>query len=335
MINQPPLCIESEPVEENKIDPKKYSVPYPKDKKGDIIYNILFECFPEENNLTIKVNEIADDNTKNKIKPIYSANVSIEEWNKLAPDPSLFNNFSSIFNELRKTDFKNYTLKFYDNYVNLDIKLGEYGFDPIKISLKEEKNEIKDLNPNKIIEENLNLNKENKILEERVNFLEREIELLKSALPNYLDKSLFQKLKSSKIIKEVEQLELINRGINNLFQKNIKDIILKYEFKEKDKNNSLLYFNNIYKNLTNVLLVVKTKEFRSFGAFYQKKENSFKNNFNQNDLYQTERHHSDAPNYGYEDTTVNLGQGNINYIPIQYDINLNPMQYSNSFFFFR
>ena len=273
MKNQPPLSIEPVPVEENKIDPKKFhSVAYPKDKKGDIIYNILFECIPEENNLTIKVNEIADDNAKNKSKPIYSAIVSIEEWNKLAPDPSLFNDFSAIFKELSKIDFKNCTLKFYDNYVDLDIKLGEYGYNPIKISLKEEKNENKDSNPNKIIEENLNLNKENKRLEERVKNLEREIELLKSALPNYLEKSLFQKLKSSKIIKEIEQLELINRGINSLFQKNIKDIILKYEFKEKDKNNSLSYFNNNYKNLTNVLLVVKTKEFRSFGAFYQKKK---------------------------------------------------------------
>ena len=233
---------------------------------------IIFECIPEENNLTIKVNEIADDNAKNKSKPIYSAIVSIEEWNKLAPDPSLFNDFSAIFKELSKIDFKNCTLKFYDNYVDLDIKLGEYGYNPIKISLKEEKNENKDSNPNKIIEQNINLNKENKRLEERVKNLEKEIELLKSALPNYLEKSLFQKLKSSKIIKEIEQLELINRGINSLFQKNIKDIILKYEFKEKDKNNSLSYFNNNYKNLTNVLLVVKTKEFRSFGAFYQKKK---------------------------------------------------------------
>ena len=95
-------------------------------------------------------------------------------------------------------------------------------------------------------------------------------------MPNYLDKSLFQKLKSSKIIKEVEQLELINRGINNLFQKNIKDIILKYEFKEKDKNNSLSYFNNIYKNLTNVLLVVKTKELEASGLFIKKKKTLLK-----------------------------------------------------------
>ena len=92
-------------------------------------------------------------------------------------------------------------------------------------------------------------------------------------------------------------------------------------------------------------MYVKTKEFRSFGAFYQKKENTFKNNFNQNDLYQFNPQGAAGPDYGYEygttnlqvaagldygyeHTTMEVGQGN-NYIPIH----LNPMQYSNSFFF--
>ena len=297
-----------------------YSVTCEKEKNSNVLYGILFEYFPEQKNMTIKINEINDGDTKKKINPIYSVRLSLEEWNRLAPDKSEFKDMSVIFQKLSKINNKNCSLKFHDNSLDLVLKLVEYNYDPMEITLKQEI-ERKDSNPNKIIEENLCLNKENKILEEKIKNLEKEVELLKSALPNYLDKSLFQKLKSSKIIKDLEQLELINRGINNLFRKNIKDIILKFEFKEKEMNNSLSFFDNEYKNLTNILLVFKTKELRSFGAFFQKK-----------DLYKEQVLYEATTTFGAGGASVDgqfnmYGQGNF------YNINFNPIQYPNSFFF--
>jgi hypothetical protein len=240
--------------------------------------------------------------------------------------------------------------------------LQEYNYEKIKISLTEEKKEEEDLNPNKIFEENLKLKKENNRLVERVKYLENEIEFLKSFLPYYLDKSLFLKLKSSQIIKEVQQLELINRGISNLFQKNIKDIIFKYKFNAQDQSNSLSFFSNIYKylgNLTNILLVVKTTKNRSFGAFYQIFRNDYNYNYNKNynniiyanvaaprivETYSKPSPEKNIPS-GNQITVQNdyftmnynmaygqqYGQQSIN--NIKYNINIDPVQYPNSFFF--
>ena len=304
-----------------------YSVTCQKEKNSNILYSILFEYFPEEKNMTIKINEINDGDTKTKINPIYSIRLSLEEWNRLAPDKSEFKDMSVIFQKLNKIDNKNCSLKFHDNSIDLVLKLVEYSYDPMKITLKQEI-ERKDLNPNKIIEENLSLNKENKRLEERIKNLEKEVELLKSALPYYLDKSLFQKLKSSKIIKDIEQLELINRGINSLFQKNIKDIILKFEFKEKEINNSLSFFDNDYKNITNILLVLKTKELRSFGVFFQNKDYHNINMYEVGPSFGTMQYGQGFSQFGAGPGAPNMyGQGNYN------NINFIPTQYPNSFFF--
>ena len=291
-------------IPETKDINKQYSVIYP---EGEIIYNITFEIIPEEKIIKISIN-----NTDSRINKIYSRSLSLEDWNKLAPDPNIFKDISDIFQKLEKIEKENCILKFHEYSVDLDIKLPNYHYNSMIISLIEVKKE--NLNHNKIIEDNLNLNKENKRLEERVKNLEKEIEILKLNLPNYIDKKLFQKIiQSSKIIKEQEQLEIINRGINNLFHKNIKDIIFKYEFKDQDKDNSLSSFISNYQNLTNVLIIVKTTEFRSFGAFYQKQSFPDLINYNQN-YYQNDY------------STYSQGYG-CNYLTFD------PKQYPNTFFF--
>jgi len=301
-----------------------FSIVCPKEKNSNIFYNILFNYFPEKKNITIKINEINEGDSRPKINSIYSVCLSLEEWNKLAPDKSEFKDMEDIFKELNKISKKNCSLKFHDNSLDLVLKLDIYSFEPMNIPLKQG-NEENDSIPYKIIEDNLNLKEENKRLEERIKNLEKEVELLKSALPSYLDKRLFQKLKSSKIIKEIEQLELINRGIYNLLQKNIKDIILKYEFKENDMNNSLSFFNSDYHNLTNVLLVFKTKELRSLGSFYQKKD--FLNKATTTTTAMCE------PVYQMASAGAGAGAGFMYGQGSSYYINLNPKQFSNSFFF--
>ena len=298
-----------------KEEPKKsHSLLFPVKEK---VYNIVFEFIPKEKNIIIKIND-----SDPKISSIYSVCLSLKDWNKLAPDPSLFKDILVIYKELEKIEKYNCSLNLHDNSLDLEIKLREYNYKPINISLTEEKNKEEDLTPNKIIEDNLDFKKENKRLEEKVKYLEKEIELLKSFLPYYLDKSLFQKLKSSQIIKDLLQLELINRGIYNLFQKNIKDIILKYEFKAED-NNSLSFFINNFNILTNVLLVVKTTEYRSFGAFYQIYRNYY--NYNMTQQFPTQ-------NVEMREFRTPYGVKAFSQI-IQYNINIDPIQYPNSFFF--
>ena len=345
MDKKEPIRIETEiPILEKKESKKSHSLLFLEKEK---IYNIKFEFIPEEKNIIIKIND-----SDPKINFIYSVCLSLEDWNKLAPDPSIFKDILVVFKELEKIDKYNCSLNFHDNSLDLDIRLREYNYKEIKILLTEEKKEEEDLNHNKIIEENLNLKKENNRLEERVKFLENEIESLKSFLPYYLDKSLFQKLKSSQIIKKLQHLELINRGINNLFQKNIKDIIFKYEFNSQDKADSLSFFSNIYKyldNLTNILLVVKTTKNRCFGVFYQIFRNDYNYNYNNynNGNYPITKvvPYQNAFNYSVK-TKNSIGNQisveNISsYFPnigthiinIKYKINIDPVQYPNSFFF--
>ena len=150
MEEKEPLHIETEePIVEKKESKKSRSVLFPEKEK---IYNIVFEFIPEENNIIIKVND-----SDPKINFIYSVCLSLEDWNKLAPDPSIYKDISVIYKELEKIniDKHNCSLNFHDNSLDLVLKLQEYNYEKIKISLTEEKKEEEDLNPNKIFEENL------------------------------------------------------------------------------------------------------------------------------------------------------------------------------------
>lgn len=43
-----------------------YSLICQKEKNSNVLYSILFEYFPEEKNMAIKINEINDGDTKKK-----------------------------------------------------------------------------------------------------------------------------------------------------------------------------------------------------------------------------------------------------------------------------
>ena len=104
---------------------KSYSIPCPKDKKNPKeLYNILFEFISEKKNISIKINKIEDG--PQKINPIYSVLLSLEDWNKLAPEPNLILDISIIFKELKKIDSRNCFLKFYDYSLDLGIKLLDF-----------------------------------------------------------------------------------------------------------------------------------------------------------------------------------------------------------------
>jgi len=50
-----------------------YSVICQKEKNSNVLYSILFEYFPEEKNMTIKINKINDGDTKKNKSYIFSA----------------------------------------------------------------------------------------------------------------------------------------------------------------------------------------------------------------------------------------------------------------------
>ena len=145
-------------------------------------------------------------------------------------------------------------------------------------SKKQEKkiNEFEDKNKKqeKIMDEikNANLRKIKQLEQKDIEF-EKSIKLMNEKLSQYLSNNInynfdnmFQKL-WSKIIIDRRHLECINSGIKKLFNKNMKDIILKHEYIAE--NNPLLSYKNNCKNLNNVLLLIKTTDNRNFGAFYQ------------------------------------------------------------------
>ena len=65
--------------------------------------------------------------------------LSLEDWNKLAPDPSIFKDILVIYKELEKIDKYNCSLNIHDNSLDLDIRLREYNYKEINISLKKKR----------------------------------------------------------------------------------------------------------------------------------------------------------------------------------------------------
>ena len=139
-----------------------------------------------------------------------------------------------------------------------------------KINELEDKSKKQEKIINEIKNDNLRMIKK---LEQKDIEFEKSIKLMNEKLSQYLSNNInynydnmFQKL-GSKIITDRRHLECINSGIKKLFNKNMKDIILKHEYEAE--NNPLLSYKNNCKNLNNVLLLIKTSDNRNFGAFYQ------------------------------------------------------------------
>ena len=139
-----------------------------------------------------------------------------------------------------------------------------------KIKELEDKSKKQEKIINEIKNDNLRMIKK---LEQKDIEFEKSIKLMNEKLSQYLSNNInynydnmFQKL-WSKIITDRRHLECINSGIKKLFNKNMKDIILKHEYEAE--NNPLLSYKNNCKNLNNVLLLIKTSDNRNFGAFYQ------------------------------------------------------------------
>ena len=177
--------------------------------------------------------------------------------------------------------------------------------DDIKLEVKFDRNNILtiqlvgEINLQDIIKELQILKKENKWLKEKVQSMEKENQIYQQKMDlnffynsfdinAYTLENLFQQLEST-IIRNREDLCLINQGIKHLFNKNIVSFIIIY--KSDNEEPDITNIKKQFDNLEYFLIVVLTKDGKRFGAFghnkiYMNNQENFsnvnKNNNNKN-----------------------------------------------------
>ena len=270
----------------------------------DIFYEIIFK--PKNKEINIECN-----NTKDNSNEKYYYKLTEKEIIRLCGD---FNNFidkiDSIFDklELKKSNDKLLLIIIFGKN-NKQEKLVL----PMKPSSEEIKNdkEINDLKDafkliKELIEENRNikneLNKVKQNFQEYKEKMETNLSDYKAKVKSYffdfktiIDLNflynsfdpktykldyIYKNLPSKVIIRNEWDFGLINRGIHDLFKKNIIkfEIISKYD--SKDMNFNFDKFKEQLDNSKYSILIILTQDKKRFGAFYRNKEK--KNDINQN-----------------------------------------------------
>ena len=241
--------------------------------------NYSINIYLEQDIIRIETIELNyDSNSNNK----FLNKLSLNDWKNLNKFYSSFSNVKEIFKLIDEMENDNFSIIKNENFLILKITFEDkYRSYPALIRLKEDKSNKKDEMNINIIEENVILRNDKKDLEKRIEILEDEINKIKYSLPfNLFDNSLYvlekvyNKLDPVETISKREDLGLINSGIRRLYKKNIKDCSLVYIF-AKGSDNNLYKFQEIFKKLENLLIIIKTMNNRTFGAFYTKSNNSY------------------------------------------------------------
>ena len=252
--------------------------------KGDMIFYVQF---------IIKNNSIQIECNKTNSNEKYINTLSLEDWKDFNSYLFSLNNLSNIFKQIEKLDNQEFSIVNEKNQIKLNFNFyDKYQKYPITITLDENKNNKFKDSESKIIEENNILKNKNKSLEERIEFLEDYINKFKLSLPyNSFDINLYELEKvynnlNSDLITKREHLGLINSGIKKLLKTNIADCILTYKFIKEENKNIPKKFREICENLSNILIIIKTSNLKTFGAFYKKDINdNYINNNNYNGNY--------------------------------------------------
>ena len=147
---------------------------------------------------------------------------------------------------------------------------------------------VMNMNPMEMINKINALSVENKSLENKLKDLEKKFQDYQNKIesilfyneidPNsYTLDSVFDNLASNEIIKNKEEIRLINKGIKYLFNKNIISFECKYQSKAENFNPS--NFKQIFNNINYSLIAIVTKHGdQRFGAFCI--NNNHQNNIN-------------------------------------------------------
>ena len=249
-------------------------------------YNFSIYILLKENTIIIESTDLENDsNSKNN----FINELFLNDWKKLNKELNSFENINQIFSLFDRLENKDFSIIKDNNKTKLKITLEDkWQKYPVMIILNEYKDEEKN---NNMIEENAILKNDKEYLEKRIEMLEDEINKIKLSLPfNLFDNTLYKlekvynELDSTEIITKRKYLGLINSGIKNIFDKNIKVCSLAYIFSKGNEQN-LYQFSEKCQKLENLLIIIKTMSNRSFGAFFKKKTsfgmfNYQMNNFN-------------------------------------------------------
>ena len=236
------------------------------------LYQILFS--KKMNHIKIKCN-----NTNN-VNDLFTKKLFFDECKQSNKYLEFLGNISTIFDAIKKTN--NIIIKSQDNSFILIINFVHLAQKyPLKILLQKEEDLLK------IIEE---LRNEIEILKIR---LKNEEDSKKENLKIYnsnicynldFDNTLY-KLDEvyDAIIKEKQDLGLINFVIKKLFSNNIKNCILKDKYSTDSKNISI--FKSSISSINNLLIVLITTKNKRFGVFSQNNSSKYNlNNDNNNDI---------------------------------------------------
>ena len=235
--------------------------------------NFSINLYLEEDNIKIESIDLdIDINSNNK----YINKLFLKDWKNLNEYFSSCKNIQEVFKLFDKANNTNFSI--IKNEINTKWKItfeDNYRVYPSFIILKKAK-KIENNENNKIIEENVILKRDKHDLEQRIEILEDEINKIKYSLPfNLLDinlyklEKIFNKFDSFETISQREHLGLINSGIKYLFKENIKDCSQVYAFSKGNPQNVSQFLDKIMRT-EYCLIVIKTMNDRTFGAFHKK-----------------------------------------------------------------
>ena len=235
--------------------------------------NFSINLYLEEDNIKIESIDLdIDINSNNK----YINKLFLKDWKNLNEYFSSCKNIQEVFKLFDKANNTNFSI--IKNEINTKLKItfeDNYRVYPSFIILKKAK-KIENNENNKIIEENVILKRDKLDLEQRIEMLEDEINKIKYSLPfNLLDinlyklEKIFNKFDSFETISQREHLGLINSGIKYLFKENIKDCSQVYAFSKGNPQNVSQFLDKIMRT-EYCLIVIKTMNDRTFGAFHKK-----------------------------------------------------------------
>ena len=288
--------------------------------QNEILY--YFEFLINENEIQIKCN-----NTENGKDTIYFYNLTLDEIKRYGP----YNTLSTFYKYLKTLNNKNCKIeeKEQENCISLSLLLDNSNSMNIQLS--------EYINPNDALKRINNLERENKNLKNKINVLESNLNKFLVEFENYKNmmelncfynsfdlnayklEQLFSSLESN-IMLNRKEFGLINKGIYQLFNKNITNLVLKYNSNNNFLNPSEI--QNIFKNIEYSIVFIYTTDKKRFGAFVNNKNQNDMNNNNMNNNTMNNNMNNNNMNYNMNNNTMNNNMNNNN---MNYNMNNNNM----------
>ena len=290
--------------------------------QNEILY--YFEFLINENEIQIKCN-----NTEKGKDAIYFYNLTLDEIKRYGP----YNRLSTFYKYLKTLNNKNCKIeeKEQENCISLSLLLDNRN--PMNIQLSEY------INPNDALKRINNLENENKNLKNKINVLESNLNKFFVEFENYKNmmelncfynsfdlnayklEELFSSLESN-IMLNRKEFGLINKGMYQLFNKNITNLVLKYNSNNNFLNPSEI--QNIFKNIEYSIVFIYTTDKKRFGAFVNNKnQNNMDNNMNNNNMNNNKNNNMNNGNPFKFNMNINNMNNNMNNNNMNNNMNIN------------